>query len=68
MRAFGKEDGKPPADQDGARTQFNSSLIESFEVQSHHDRFQSTSGATQNMPFWHLPFTVLKTHIYIGLY
>ena len=28
VRAFGKEDGNP-ADQDGARTQFNSSLIES---------------------------------------
>ncbi len=26
---FGKEDGKPPAGQNGARTQFNSSLIES---------------------------------------
>ena len=24
VRAFGKEDGKPPAGQDGAKTQFNS--------------------------------------------
>jgi len=44
------------------------SLIESCEVQDHHDRFQSTSGVTQNMPFWGIPFTVLKTHIYIGLF
>ncbi len=51
-----------------AKTQFISSLIESCEVQDHHDRFRSTSGVTQNMPFWGIPFTVLKTHIYIGLF
>ena len=50
------------------RTQFNSSLIVSWEVQGHHDRFQSTSGVTQNVPFWGIPFTVLKTHIYIELF
>ncbi len=56
------------AGQDGATTQLISSLIESCEVQGHHDRFQSTSGVTQNMPFLGPPFTVLKTHIYIGLF
>ncbi len=48
----------------GRKTQFNSSLIESCEVQGHHNRFQSTSGSIQNMPFWGPPFTVLKTLIY----
>jgi len=52
----------------GRKTHLTCSLIESCEVQNHHDRFQSTSGATQNMTFWGPPLTVLKTHIYVGLF
>ncbi len=43
VRAFGKEDGKPPAGQDGARTQFISSLIESWRSKTEQTHAQSAS-------------------------
>ncbi len=47
-RAFGKEDGKPPADQDGARTKFISSLIAFEWSNSQQRQAQSRSEPNQN--------------------
>ncbi len=41
VRAFGKEDGKSPAGQDGGRTQFISSLIASWGSKTEQTQAQS---------------------------